>query len=98
MGMIRFKAPALPIPNREYDEGQQQQLNRALRLYFDRLDSTTPIQVESIVLTNVPTSGYNLPVGSVYRDGDSLKIVLADLVYAPSFAATASVGTVVVNT
>jgi hypothetical protein len=39
-----------------------------------------------------------LPVGSVYRDGDILKIVLADLVYAPSFAATASVGTVVVNT
>ena len=98
MGMIKFKAPALPIPSRDYNEGQQQQLNRALRLYFSQLDSTTPIEVENITLTNVPASGYNLPAGTIYQDGGTLKIVLRDLAYAPSFSATASVGTVVVTT
>ena len=35
----RFVAPALPIPNSEYDQRQQTDLIRALRLYFNLLDS-----------------------------------------------------------
>ena len=46
MGMIKFKAPALPIPHKEYSEPQQEQLNRSLRVYFQQLDSTTPIESE----------------------------------------------------
>jgi hypothetical protein len=46
MAMIKFKAPALPVTPTEYNQGQQEQLNRALRLYFNQLDSTTPLQAE----------------------------------------------------
>lgn len=46
MGMIRFKAPALPLPTNQYEPNQQNQLLRALRLYFNNLDSLTPIQAE----------------------------------------------------
>ena len=35
----RTYAPRLPVPPREWDEVYQNQLNNALRLYFDRLDN-----------------------------------------------------------
>jgi hypothetical protein len=34
----RFVAPALPLPRVEYDQMQQTDINRALRLYFNLLD------------------------------------------------------------
>lgn len=46
MGMINFKAPALPLPTNQYDTNQQNQLLRALRLYFNNIDSLTPVQSE----------------------------------------------------
>jgi hypothetical protein len=33
-----FVAPALPLPDQDYNAGQQRELLRALRLYFNRLD------------------------------------------------------------
>lgn len=35
---IDFKAPVLPDPPREYDESAFNQINNALRLYFNQLD------------------------------------------------------------
>lgn len=35
----RFKAPALPVPNNEYDQRYFHELIRVLRLYFNQLDS-----------------------------------------------------------
>lgn len=46
MSMIQFKAPNLPIPPVGYEQDHQQQLANALRLYFSRLDSNTPIQAD----------------------------------------------------
>lgn len=47
MALVGFKAPALPLPTPQYDVRQQNELNRALRLYFNRLDSFTPNQADS---------------------------------------------------
>ena len=47
MGMIKFRAPALPLPRPDYDPQQTSELLRALRLYFNQLDSTTPREAES---------------------------------------------------
>jgi len=49
MAMIKFKAPSLPIPTTEYSQDQQQQLSNALRIYFNQLDSNTPIQADYFV-------------------------------------------------
>lgn len=46
MGMIKFRSPALPLPSKEYNEGQQDQFQRALKIYFSQLDSNTPVQAE----------------------------------------------------
>lgn len=47
MGMIKFRAPALPLPRPDYDPQQTSELLRALRLYFNQLDSNTPREAES---------------------------------------------------
>ena len=47
MALVGFKAPALPLPPPQYDARQQNELNRALRLYFNRLDSLAPNQAQS---------------------------------------------------
>lgn len=52
MALIGFKAPALPLPSREYDRRQQDLLVNALRLYFNLLDSLTPQQANSYTADN----------------------------------------------
>ena len=47
MALERFRAPALPIPNAEYDQRTMTDIIRALRLYFNQLDYLTPNQAES---------------------------------------------------
>lgn len=44
MAMLGFRAPALPLPSNEYRRDQFDQLTRALRIYFNQLDSTTPLE------------------------------------------------------
>lgn len=41
MSYFNFVAPALPLPFPQYDVRQQNELIRALRLYFNRLDTFT---------------------------------------------------------
>jgi hypothetical protein len=38
MPLYKARAPALPLPPVEYDQQQQDQLQYALRIYFNRLD------------------------------------------------------------
>ena len=47
MALVGFRAPALPLPSGEYDAKQQNELIRALRLYFNLIDSLTPQQAQS---------------------------------------------------
>jgi len=44
MGMVKFKAPPLPLLREQYDRQQMDELLRVLRLYFNQLDSTTPVE------------------------------------------------------
>ena len=47
MALVGFRAPALPLPPPNYSPQQQAELLRALRLYFNLLDSLTPQQALS---------------------------------------------------
>jgi hypothetical protein len=97
MGMQRFRAPALPLAPPEYDQQQLSQLIGVLRLYFNQLDSNVPLQMDGLRLLNLPTSGYNLQEGTVFRDGEYLKVVLPNYAYLEGVSGTASVGTVTVT-
>jgi hypothetical protein len=97
MGMQRFRSPALPLATPEYSEQQLAQLIGVLRLYFTQLDSNASLQVDGIRLLNLPTSGYNLPNGTVFQVGEDLRIVVPNVSYLYGVSATASVGTVTVT-
>jgi len=98
MGMQKFRAPALPLATPEYSEAQLAQLIGVLRLYFTQLDSNAALQVDGIRLLNLPTSGYNLPNGTVFQVGEDLRIVVPNISYLYGVSATANVGTVTVTT
>jgi hypothetical protein len=98
MALLKFKAPTLPAPGKEYDQNYLNQLIRALANYFNLLDSTTPIQVDTIILSGIKSSGYGLPIGSLYKNGDQIFIVVVDKQYAATLTATTSLGTVTVTT
>jgi hypothetical protein len=46
MGMVKFKSPALPLPRELYDRQYFDQFIRVLTLYFNQLDSGTPLQAD----------------------------------------------------
>jgi hypothetical protein len=97
MGMQRFRAPALPLAPAEYDQQHMSQLIGALRLYFAQSDSNAALQLDGLRLLNLPTSGYNLPEGTVFRDGEILKIVLPNISYVAGVSGTGSLGSVTVS-
>ena len=92
MAMQKFRAPALPLAPFEYDQQQLSQLIGVLRLYFTQLDSNVALQTDGIRLLKLPTSGYNLPEGTVFRDGEYLKIVLPNFAYVAGVSGTGAVG------
>ncbi len=59
MALERFKAPALPIPTAEYDQRTMTDIIRALRLYFNQLDSLTPNQAQSYRADNFYGGEFN---------------------------------------
>lgn len=49
MAMLKFRAPPLPMAGVEYRQDYFAQLIRALSLYFNQLDSKTPVQWETVI-------------------------------------------------
>ena len=47
MALEKFRAPALPFPTDQYSRKYLEDVVRALRLYFQQLDSSTPNQAQS---------------------------------------------------
>jgi hypothetical protein len=76
MALKSFAPPNLPMPPDEYSAQYLNQLVRSLNTYFRQLGSTTPIVVDSITLNSLPTSATGLPVGTVWNDAGTLKIVI----------------------
>jgi hypothetical protein len=48
MTMLKFRAPPLPIAGRDYNQDYFAQLIRVLTLYFNQLDSLTPVQWQQV--------------------------------------------------
>jgi hypothetical protein len=79
---------ALPLPPKEYNQEYMNRLVRQLELAVRRLQATRPLRggsdlsqsevpypISALTLEDIPTSSIGLPVGSVWSDGGTLKIV-----------------------
>lgn len=80
MALKQFTSPSLPLAPNTYDPEHFNQLIRALNVYFNQLNSTTPIVIDSLTMLALPTSALDQRVGTVYNDGGFLKIVLANTI------------------
>ena len=49
MSMVKFRAPPLPLAGVEYKQEYFTQLIGALSLYFNQIDSLTPVQWEKVI-------------------------------------------------
>jgi plastocyanin len=49
MAFVGFRAPAFPLPREVYDRQQADEFQRVLRLYFNIVDSKTPIQSDFFI-------------------------------------------------
>lgn len=88
MGMIRFRAPTLPNPINDVDRTYIRQLIRSLELYFDQLDSKTPVQADSF------TAGKF--IGGFFVGGISPSITAAGATQATATEITTAINNVVV--
>lgn len=79
---------ALPLPTKEYSIEYMSRLIRQINLAFLKFGSVGPFTcgsdlsesvvahpVSGLTIINIPTSPDNLPSGSVWSDGGTLKIV-----------------------
>jgi len=85
MALEKFRAPAIPLPPDQYNRQQFDEIFRALRIYFNQLDSLTPNQADSYRADNF--FGGDLSV-------DTATVDLLNVVQAYIFALTAKATTV----
>jgi hypothetical protein len=62
------KAPNLLVAPVDYDQRYQDQLNNALRLYFNQIDTFTGFTAQPISGTTAERPGVNLHIGQMYFD------------------------------
>jgi len=82
MAFTGFRAPALPIPGGMYEQRQQAELIRALRLYFNILDSLTPQQAQSYTANEFiggSITGSRIDGGIISGFGNGLELPYAML-------------------
>ena len=85
--------PAPPRAPNEYTQDWANQINRWLTNYTRLAGFPAVLRGGRLYLPSLPTSGYGLIVGEVYRDGDLLRIVLEGNGYIGGVSATGALGT-----
>jgi hypothetical protein len=92
MALLLFAPPVLPLAPTDYNPEYLNQLIRALNTYLNQIGSTTPIVIDQLTLLALPTSPAGLRPGTVWNDGGTLKIVLANTILVPTATTLAIVG------
>jgi hypothetical protein len=88
MALLLFAPPVLPLAPSEYNPEYFNQLIRALNIYLSQIGSTTPIVIDQLTLLALPVSPVGLRPGTVWNDGGTLKIVLANTILVPGATLT----------
>ena len=90
--------PVFPLAPDEYQRVYVDDLVRTLSSFVDQELNPGALRGTTMVLTNLPTTGNLLENGAVYNDQGTLKVVLGNVGYAPSFSMAISLGDVTVTT
>ena len=66
--------PKLPIAPEEYNQAFMTDLIRALEIFISQERNPGEMRGTKLTLTNLPTSGTGLEVGSLFNDSGTIKI------------------------
>ena len=97
---MNFKGglPVFPSPPEGYERAYADDLVRTLNAFVQQVANSGALRGTTLVLTDLPTSGFQLATGSVFNDSGTLKIVLVNVGYSGSVSAASAIGTVTVTT
>jgi len=90
--------PIFARPPEDYDRRFFDDLIRSLNQLVILIRSPGVGRNTTITLTDLPTSGYGLEPGALFRQGNTVKITLEYEAYLAGLQAQGSVGTVTVTT
>lgn len=95
---IRLALPPLQIAPKEYNQGYFNNLINMLNIAFTSIRSPGEGRQSTIVITNMPTSGYNLEPGTLFQVKGVVYVALSDTPYVQGVSATGRAGSVTVTT
>ena len=87
-------SPRLPLPIGDVDQNYIIDLVRALDFFIQQSDNPGEGRNTKTVFTAMPTSDVGLEVGTLYRQGNDVKISLINIAGVDGSSATTSIGTV----
>jgi len=90
--------PFFPDPPREYDQAYMAQVIRAFALFARQVRNPGEGRNTFTVFTNLQENDFGLEIGTVYRHGNELRIVLANISAPAGVSSTGGVGSVTVTT
>tara|TARA_R100000234_G_C4902654_1_gene136316 strand:- start:256 stop:555 length:300 start_codon:yes stop_codon:yes gene_type:complete len=97
MSSRNLVSPRLPLPIGEVDQTYVVDLVRALDLFIEQSNNPGEGRNTKLVFTNMPTSDVGLEVGTLYRQGNDVKISLINIAGVDGSSGTATLGNVTVS-
>jgi hypothetical protein len=90
-------SPRLPLPIGDVDQAYIIDLVRALDFFIQQSDNPGEGRNTKLVFTEIPTSDVGLEEGTLYRQGNNVKISLLNIAGVDGSSGTATLGSVTVS-
>jgi hypothetical protein len=94
---VRLVFPSFQIAPKEYSQGYLNNLVNMLNVAFTAIRSPGEGRQSTIVITNMPSNGYNLEPGTLFEMNGVVYIAQLNRAYVQGVSATGRVGTVTVT-
>ena len=97
MSSRNVASPRLPLPIGDVDQAYIIDLVRALDFFIQNSDNPGEGRNTKLVFTAMPTSDVGLEAGTLYRQGNNVKISLLNIAGVDGSSGTATLGSVTVS-
>lgn len=95
---VRLVYPSFQLAPKEYSQSYLNNLINMINVAFTALRSAGEGRQSTLVITNMPSDGYNLETGTLFHINGVVHISVLNIAYTSSVFATGIAGTVTVTT
>lgn len=94
---VRLVLPSFQIAPKEYSQSYLNNLVNMLNIAFTAIRSPGEGRQSTLVITNMPSDGYNLEIGTLFQINGAVYVSTLNRAYTRGLSATGAVGTVTVT-